>query len=296
MKIGYPCLNRTLGVRTDLTFRLASYTPARFRETVQRNLDGLRQTLDYNVRNQLRFFRISSMTIPFGGHPICRVHWASEFRKELQELGRYIREHELRISMHPDQFVLINALDPAIIKRSVADLAWHAQFLDAMGLGPEAKIQIHVGGIYGDKEAAMQRFAKEYKRLSEPIRRRLVIENDDHLFSLADCLKIHRMTGVPILFDSFHHECLHKGEPLGKAIAAAQKTWKKLDGPLMMDYSSQKAGARKGCHAESLDENDFRKFIASSEGLVFDVMLEIKDKEPSALKALAIARAAGRIS
>jgi UV DNA damage endonuclease len=67
----------------------------------------------------------------------------------------------------------------------------------------QQKVQLHVGGIYGDKDSSIERFAKNYNKLSERIRRRLVIENDDHLYSFNECMKIHALTNVPILFDSF---------------------------------------------------------------------------------------------
>lgn len=294
MRLGYPCINRSLGVRTDRTFRLASYSDDLFREVVRENLAGLAQVLDYNCVHNLLFFRISSETIPFGSHAICRVDWAKEFKKELASLGDQVRAAGMRISMHPDQFVLINAKDPKIVERSIGDLEWHERLLSAMELGSDAKIQIHVGGIYGDKSAAMKCFEDNYRRLPEAIRRRLVIENDDRLYSLADCLQLHEAVGVPILFDTFHHACLNNGEPLSDAIKVASATWTNEDGPLMIDYSSQKKGARLGAHAEHIDESDFRSFLKTLSDTPSDLILEIKDKEISALVAASLARPAAR--
>jgi UV DNA damage endonuclease len=193
-----------------------------------------------------------------------------------------------RISMHPDQFVLINALRPTIFQNSVRELAYHCKVLDLMGLDRKAKVQIHVGGVYGDKDASVQRFIGRYDSLSPGIKRRLVIENDDKLYSLKDCLYIHRKTGVPVLFDSFHHLCLNSGESVREALLAASRTWKKADGPVMVDFSHQKKGALKGAHTESINLGIFRDFLAEAQGVDCDIMLEIKDKEKSALKALRV--------
>ena len=111
------------------------------------------------------------------------------------------------------------------------------------------------------------------------------VENDDRLFSVKDCLQVHELTGMPIIFDSFHHKCLNNGEPLQKAMLLAGKTWKKKDGILMADYSSQESAMRKGSHASHIDIEDFKKFLEQSKEVSFDLMLEIKDKELSALKA-----------
>jgi len=287
MKIGYPCINRSLPCRGNRTFRLASYSEARLAEAVAANLDCLRQMLEYNVAHGLLFFRVSSDLVPFASHPVCRFAWPDHFRSVFAELGRFISRHGLRISRHPDQFTLLNAVDPAVVERSILELDYHARVLEAMELDATARIQIHVGGVYGDKPAAVERFAAACRDLPEPVRRRLVIENDERLYSLADCLQLHARTGVPILFDAFHHELLNRGETLPEAVAAAGATWRGGDGLPMLDWSFQKPGGRPGAHAESIDLERFAGFVRETAGLDFDLMLEIKDKERSARLALA---------
>lgn len=286
MRIGYPCINRSIGCTANHTFRLASYSKDRLRETIKQNTDCLRKILDFNVNHKLFFFRISSDIVPFASHPICDVSWQEEFKKEFSEIGAFIKKNEIRISMHPDQFTLLNSPDKEVYKRSVAELKYHADVLDAMGLDRTAKIQIHAGGVYGDKKTAMERFADRYDKLPESIKTRLVIENDDRLFSLKDCLHISVVTGIPVLFDSFHHSILNNGESLLSALKFSAATWSEDDGVLMTDYSSQQKGKRQGTHAEHIDLADFRKFIISAEKVRCDIMLEIKDKEKSALKAV----------
>ena len=160
-----------------------------------------------------------------------------------------------------------------------------------MEVDSTAKIQIHVGGVYGDKQAAIARFVDRYKSLDPSLRRKLVIENDDRLFSLKDCLSVHERTTIPIIFDVFHHQCLNEGETLTMGLELASQTWKKSDGLPMVDYSSQQLGHRPGTHAQSIDLVLFQEFLNQTEGLDFDIMLEIKDKEKSGLKALEVLKA-----
>jgi UV DNA damage endonuclease len=287
MKIGYPCLNRTIGCTPSRTFRLASYSAERLHETVRWNLDCLERILEFNQANGLLFFRITSDLVPFASHPVCVFPWQEEFASRFFALGEFIRRHGMRISMHPDQFTLINSPDEGIFRRSVAELDYHARVLDLLGLDTTARIQIHAGGVYNDKPASLDRFGRRFAQLPETVRRRLTVENDDRLYSVADCLLISGRTGIPILFDSFHHQLNNNGEKAAAALALAAATWKKADGLPMVDYSSQKKGERAGSHAESIDLKRFASFIAATAGMDFDIMLEIKDKEQSALRARA---------
>jgi UV DNA damage endonuclease len=147
-----------------------------------------------------------------------------------------------------------------------------------------------VGGVYGDREASLARFIARAKLLPETIRRRLVIENDERSYNLADCLQVAEATGLPVVLDAYHHALSNRGESVAVALAAAAETWSSEDGPPIVDYSSPLPGGRFGQHAESLDEADFRAFLAASRETDFDVMLEIKDKELSALRAVELAR------
>lgn len=286
MKIGYPCINLSLDCRSSRTFRLASYSDKRMKETIESNLACLQRTLQYNVKKNMMFFRITSDLIPFASHEVCTFNWQDIFKNTFLQTGNYIRHHKFRISMHPDQFVLLNSLEERIFQNSMRELSYHAEVLDLLGLDQSAKIQIHVGGSYGEKGKSIERFISRYKTLPEKIRERLVIENDERLYNIADCMEINAQTGIPVIFDVFHFFCNNNGERLRNAIQDAARTWSVRDGIPMVDYSSQQDGKRAGTHTQSIDMQNFRKFLKETEGLDFDIMLEIKDKEKSALKAL----------
>jgi UV DNA damage endonuclease len=285
MKIGYPCINLSIACRSSSTFRLKSYTEEKFIITVENNLKCLEIILDFNVRHNLLFFRLTSDLIPFASHSINKYHWQLQFGDYFKKIGQFIRDNNIRISMHPDQFVLINSIREDVLENSLRELDYHTGILDLLELDYTNKIQLHVGGVYGDKKASMKRFIERYNSLPLSIKNRLVIENDDRLYSLQDCLYIHRMTGVPVLFDSFHHEVLNNGETMIEAFREFTGTWKENDGKPMVDYSSQYPGGKTGRHAQTIDIFLFEKFIKETTDFDFDIMLEIKDKEASAVKA-----------
>ncbi len=258
-------------------------------EKVENNLDCLQQILKYNFKHNILFFRLTSDLVPFASHPINRFDWHVFFKKKFRTIGQFIKKHDIRISMHPDQFTFINSLNRTIFRRALKELYYHAQILDLMELNTSAKIQIHVGGVYSDKTKSIKRFIKRYKNIDDRIKRRLVIENDDKSYCLRDCLFIHEQTRIPIVFDIFHHSVNNEGEELDEALALFTKTWQRKDSIPIVDYSHQKPGGQKGQHATSLNKKVFRNFLAQTKPYDFDIMLEIKDKEKSALEAVKIA-------
>jgi len=294
MKIGYPCINWTIGCKGDRTFRLRSYSEERLIETVDNNLDCLERMLRFNVSNGILFFRITSDLVPFASHPVCKFDWQGYFKKDFVRIGHCVRACGIRISMHPDQFTLINSVDDKVFENSVNELIYHVGVLDSMGLDASAKIQIHVGGVYGDKEKSMKRFVDRFEKLDRVIKGRLVLENDDRLYGLRDCLNISAETGIPVLFDSFHHEVNNCGETVKEAFELFPETWRRRDGIPMVDYSSPRTGSPKARHTESINLKHFRNFLEKTKPVDFDVMLEIKDKEESAIKAVRAASADSR--
>ncbi len=285
MKIGYPCINRSIGCSSNKKFRLANFTEEKFNETVTNNLNCLNKIIDYNVEHKMLFLRISSETIPFASHEICNLDWKKIFKNELENIGMKLKEKKFRVSMHPGQFTLLNSPNEKIVEKSLAELEYHADFLNAMELDNTAKIQIHVGGVYGDKDSAIKRFISTFGIASNKIKSRLAIENDDYHYSVKDCLRINKKTKIPIILDNLHLECLNDGESLIEAYDMIKTTWSEEDGIPMLDYSSQEKDARIGKHTEHLDPEHFKKFIDIMHNQEFDLMFEIKDKERSVLEA-----------
>jgi UV DNA damage endonuclease len=258
--------------------------------TIDNNLNCLKKILNFNVENNLLFFRISSDIVPFASHPICKFNWQSYFKDKFKEIGEMINDSDIRISMHPDQFIVINSNRKDVVKRSISELIYHCEILDLMGLNSTSKIQLHIGGAYGNKNTAIQRFIEIYKKLNSKIKKRLVIENDDKIYSLSDCLFVSSKTNIPVLFDVFHHSILNNNEKNLESIEEVNKTWLKKDGIPMFDYSNQEPNSHKGKHAETINLTEFKDFVNSTKPYNFDVMLEIKDKEKSAMSAIEIVK------
>ncbi len=263
------------------------------------SMDFLREILDYLDEIDVRMYRISSDFIPYCTHPdLPRFHGQiAECRDGLAELGRTARERGIRLSLHPSQYVLLSALDPAINDKGIWDVNSQAELLDAMEQGPEAIVILHLGGAYGNKEAAMRRFIDNYPRLSDAGRRRLVIENDETLYTVQDCLQVHEAIGIPVVFDHQHH-LLNPGTlSIGEACRAALATWPAGVTP-KVHFSSPKLDSRTvlrgkkevsappllSQHADYVHPWEFASFLAAAGDAPFDVMLEAKMKDAALLK------------
>jgi UV DNA damage endonuclease len=284
MKIGYACVNLSVPCSCSRTFRLGSFSREKFLETAKNNLDCLARILKWNKAHYIYFFRISSGLIPFADHPVCKIKWQKIFKKDFQEIGDYIRRNKMRVSLHPGHFTIINSPRRGIFQKSLKTLKYQSEILELLGLDYSHKVQIHLGGVYQDKERSKERFIKNYQKLPLPIKKRLVLENDGRSFFLKDCLEVSRRTKIPVLLDAFHHKLFNNGESIRRAMQLAEKTWKKRDGIFMVDFSEQARNKKRGAHSDYLNRKNFQKFLEETRGIKRDLMIEAKKKEKALLK------------
>jgi UV DNA damage endonuclease len=265
---------------------------------VRVSIDFLHPILDYLDEVDIRMYRISSDFVPYSTHPDMPQFHAQvrECARELAELGRRARGFGIRLSLHPSQYVLLSAQDPAINAKGIADVNAQAELLDAMEQGPDAVVVLHLGGAYGDKDSAIARFVDNFARLSESARRRLVIENDETVYSMADCLRAHEATGVPLVFDHQHHNLNPGGLSVGEAARKALGTWGGIQPKVhfsspKMDLRTIVRGKKEvtvppllSQHADFVNPWEFAWFLRETAPLPYDVMLEAKQKDQALLK------------
>ena len=286
MRIGYACLTRGIPY-TDIKGTVQkNATEARLRELIAHNLASLDRMLDYNRDSGIHMLRISSDIIPFGSSPVNTLQWEEEFEEKLAALGRKLKAYDIRVSMHPGQYTVLNSPRIEVVDRAILDLEYHVRFLGALGTDATNKIILHVGGVYGDKQSAMDVFSENWKKLQDSIKSRLVIENDDRSYTIEDVLELGTKNGIPVVFDNLHHQVNGNGESDLSWIEEASKTWKQKDGVQKIHYSQQDGNKNPGAHSGTIDVAEFLKYIEENSGIDFDIMLEVKDKNLSAAKAI----------
>ncbi len=253
-------------------------------EITLKNAYDLETLLHWNEQHDIKFFRLSSDICP----------WASEFdmntMKDIKEIkrvlaraGAYAQAHSHRLTSHPGQFNVLCSPKPNVVERSITDLTIHGTIFDWLGLprSPYAKINIHLGGAYGDKEASMKRFCEAFQRLPDSVKTRLTVENDDKasMYSVKDLYHgVHEVIGIPIVFDYHHHKFCTGDLTERAALELAMSTWPDDVVPVV-HYSESRAIEQEDPKLKPQAHSDYVYDYIDTYGNKVDVMVEAKAKE-----------------
>jgi len=288
MSIGYACL--AVGVQnTDLkSCMIRNASNETLTKLIAHNLNSLENIIDYNIKNNIKLFRISSDLIPFGSSPVNKIPWQDMFAEQFQNIGQKIINGKIRVSMHPGQYTVLNSPNADVVAKAIVDLNYHASVLDAMKVGPKHKIVLHIGGIYNDKKLAIKRFISHYDKLNEKVKRRLVIENDDKSYNIFDVLEIGTLLNIPVIFDNLHNKINYFDKSKSECywIDQCNKTWHEKEGKQKIHYSQQNQLKKQGSHSKTIRINEFINFYDNLKFKDIDIMLEVKDKNLSSVKCI----------
>ena len=252
-------------------------------ELTLQNCKDLDKIVDWNITNGYKIFRVSSGLAP----------WKSEYDwndlKDIDEIRNYLRSagvkaksHNLRITSHPGPFNVLTSPHEHVVENCVSDLTSHGEVFDMMGLyrSPYNKINIHIGGAYGDKESAMKRFCKNFRRLPQSVSSRLTVENDDKasMYSVKDLYYgVFNRIGIPIVFDYHHHKFQTGGMTEQEALEMAIETWGDIKP--VVHYSESRCEEQKDENIRPQAHSDYVYKKIETYGNIIDVMVEAKAKE-----------------
>lgn len=283
--IGYACISLTNKATTNRKMLLKNFSSDKFLEICTENLNALEEILIHNIKNNIKFFRISSDIIPLATHEINDIPWWEIFKDKLEYIGEIIKNNNLRVSMHTTAFTVLNSPNKNVVENSLKDVEYHCKFLDSMKLDDSHKIVIHVGGIYENKELSIENFKNNFFKLSQQVKNRLIIENDEKNFSLDDVLAIATYLDCPVVFDNLHNKCYGDNNyDLNYILDTVSRTWCPKDGKPKVHYSQQDKSKKKGSHSKTINTIEFLEYYNVAKGFDIDIMLEVKDKDISAIK------------
>lgn len=254
------------------------------------NCEALRAAVQYCADNGIGSFRVNSQILPLKTHPDAgyELHALPESERLValfQDCGRLAAEHGIRLTFHPDQFVVLNSPRDEVVRSSIEELNYQAEV--ATWIGADV-IMIHGGGAYGDKASAMARLADNIRRVSPAVRGRIALENDDRVFTPRELLPLCESEGIPFVYDVHHHRCLPDDLSVGDVTQRAIRTWTREP---LFHISSPAAGWRGGdprVHAGFIRHRDFP---SEWRDLPITVEVEARAKEAAVRRLmLALAR------
>ena len=298
VNLGYACINMTLQENQKIqcnrgmikrTFKSKGVPYAS--ELALSNVKNLKKIIEWNNLNGIKVYRMTSCLFPwFSEYDIFDLPDIEEISRVMAEAGKIAMGAGQRLSFHPGPFNVLASPNESVVKKTIKELDDHSTQMDLMGLPTSrmSKINIHVGGAYGDHALAMARFCQNFKRLKPSTQARLTVENDDKpaMFSTKMLVEgISRRTGIPVVFDSHHHELGPQDLDYHDAFYMARETW-------------HRAGAKQQCHhsnsrkkyedpkVSSVAHSDWYYTPFENHGESVDVVLECKKKERALFKYL----------
>jgi UV DNA damage endonuclease len=261
------------------------------------SLAYLHDILRYLQAHKLHMYRMHSRLLPMSTSLVTVARALSDCGVQLAAMGRLAREAKVRLSFHAPASVVLNAANQAQADEAVIRLSSYAAFLDAMELGPEAVVVLHVGGVYDHKEASLSRFCRRFDALPGAVRSRLALEQDDRRFGYTDVRHIHERCGVPLVLDTLHHQVLNpEGVPLREALEVSLATWPQgvtpkvhVSSPRTEMHPAQSAmrarPPRWTEHSDLVNPFEFIAFLDLTQGLTpFDIMLEARARDLAVLQ------------
>lgn len=237
-RLGYACINMTLaeeGVSCNRTMIKKTFEAKGLpyaSELILSNLKGLKRIVQWNNDNGIKVYRMSSSMFPWMSHyEFSDLPDYKEICTRLSDIGKLAIDNDQRLSFHPGQFCVLASKSEKVVLNAINELDKSAEIMDLMGLPKSrmAKINIHVGGAYGDKKSALERFCKNYLRTSSSVQARLTVENDDKasMYSVLDLYHgVFKEVQIPIVFDYHHHKFQTGGLDEETALALAGSTWR----------------------------------------------------------------------
>lgn len=304
LRLGYACINTCIQESKIKQERLCvnrSCIAKTFREKgidyaislARSNLSAVLQVLKWNDEHGIRLYRLSSDMFPHITNPEFikpgdySAYSIIQFEDLLIKIGDYARTHGHRLTFHPGQFNQIGAKDPKVFQKTRNELQVHAEILDRIGCGPESVMVVHGGGIYGDKEQTIERWAKQFKMLSKNAQNRIVIENCERCYNYSDMLRLSKLIDRPVVFDTHHHNCYNdmvESQPHPKTfINDIIYTWTKHGLIPKFHISEQAPNKRVGAHSNYVEEIPDYFFEILESGQDIDIMIEAKAKEQAVL-------------
>lgn len=290
IRLGYVSISKTL--EDSISYHNITYTEFNKNKDYEKldriilsNFETLENIIEYNKKNNIHFYRLTSKFIPLATHKSVNIEYVKKYKRKFDKISTLIGD--MRIDTHPDQFAVLNSTKKEVLENTFDILKYHYKMLNAFKI-KNSIIILHVGSSVFGKENSIKRFINNFNKLPDCIKKSIALENDDKIYNILDVLSICKEIEVPFVFDYHHYKCNNNGENYLDYIDEIFKTWKNLTPKI--HFSSPKNNTKKEyrSHSDYIDYNEFIKFLEQVKkyNKNIDIMLEAKAKDEAVFRLI----------
>lgn len=291
IRLGYACLSKTIDITTSRTISYTNYLKLdeeeqinKLNELTRSNLESLDKVIDYNIKNNIHFFRLSSALVPLATLKDVDFDYITPYLDIYEKISLKIKNNNMRIDFHPDQFTVLNSTKSDVVKNSIYSLDYHHSILKCLKI-ENPIIILHVGSSVLGKTNSIKRFINTFNKLPEYLKSSIAIENDDKTYNVLDVLNLCKEINVPMVLD-YHHYICNKGDiDINDYYKEIFSTWNIRP---KIHFSSPKNKTKKEMrnHHDYINSDDFISFIESIKQINtdIDIMIEAKAKDEAIFK------------
>ena len=286
IRLGYACISNVINITSSCTTTLTYYNKLdskskkdKIETIINKNLDNLLEIIKYNIKNNLRFFRITAKLIPL--MDIVDID-LSVYKEKFERIGKLIRDNDIRVSTHIDEYCVLNSVNKSVVLNSIKILNNLKTVMDMFNVNYD--IIMHIGSKQEGINKSIKRFIENFNLLSDDVKSKIILENDDRSFNVYQTLKLCEIIGVPMCLDIHHHYVNKCTKSIEYYLERIYKTYKARKPK--MHYSTPKSKKEKRSHNEYINTIEFIKFIEilKKYNNDTDIMLEAKGKDLALIK------------
>jgi UV DNA damage endonuclease len=291
IRLGYVAISKTLeNITSSSLMTFSHYTKIgnikgdeKLNKIILSNFKDLESILEYNIKNNIYFYRMTSRLLPLLTHDDVDID-INKYQTNFVKIGRIIKQGKMRVDTHPDQFCVLNSQREEVVLSSINILKSHQNMFDLMKY--DGKMILHVGSSAGGKKESIKRFKDNFNKLDEKLKKMILIENDDKVYNVANTLKLCEDIGVPMVLDYHHNYCNNTGKKIEDYLARVMNTWG--SNTPKMHFSSPRSKKDKRAHHDYIDVDKFIEFIEKIKYLKqdIDIMLEAKMKDEALFRLI----------
>jgi len=278
IRLGYACISNAVNETSSSPYTYNEYIKNndldKLDNVITSNLTGLNKIINYNIKNDIHFYRMSSKIIPLATKDDVSFDYIDRYKKIYQEIGTNIKNNGMRVDFHPDQFCVLNSTKKEVVENSIKILEYHYNLLDALDVKNKLLV-IHVGSSVLGKKSSIGRFINNYRKLPKYLRECIAIENDDKVFNVDDVLSISNILKIPVVLDYHHHMCNRCDFDMKSVFDSWGNMVPKVH------VSSPRNSRDFRSHSEYINSDEFIKFIeiVKKYNIDLDIMIEAKGKD-----------------